>query len=211
MHSTIPPLTPIRSTSTRPFQQISCNLITDLPLPMGFDSLLVVVDHGLTKGVILCPTKKTITAEGIANLFFHKVFLCFGLYDKIISDRGPQFASAFAKALGKLLNYNLSLSTPYHPLSDGETEWVNQEIETYLWIFCGNNPTSCANLIFYTEFTHNHHPHSVISQSSFFLMIGYEPHALPSIIQNSTIPAVKTRLKNLTAARNEALAAHELA
>ena len=26
---------------------------------MGCDSLLVVVDHGLTKGVILCPTKKS--------------------------------------------------------------------------------------------------------------------------------------------------------
>ena len=122
MHPTIPPLTPIRSTSTRPFQQISCDLITDLPLSEGFNSLLVVVDHDLTKGVILCPTKKTITVEGVTNLFFHKVFLRFGLYDKIISDRGPQFASAFAKELEKLLNYDLFLSTAYHPQSDGETE-----------------------------------------------------------------------------------------
>ena len=210
-HPTVPPLTPIRSTSTRPFQQLSCDLITDLPPSNGFDSLLIVVDHGLTKGVILCPTKKTITAEGVANLFFHKVFLCFGLYDKIISDRGPQFASAFAKELGKLLNYDLSLSTAYHPQSDGETERVNQEIETYLQIFCGNNPTSWTDSITLAEFTHNHRPHSVTSQSPFFLMMGYEPHALPSIIQSSAIPAVETRLKNLTAARNEALAAHELA
>ena len=75
----------------------------------GFDSLLVVVDHGLTKGVILCPTKKTITAEGVTALFFHKVYLHFGLYNKIISDCGPQFTSAFAKELGKLLNYELSV------------------------------------------------------------------------------------------------------
>ena len=209
-HPTIPPLTPICSSFTCPFQQISCDLITDLPLSMGFDSLLVVVGHGLTKGVILCPTKKTITAEGIANLFFHKVFLRFSLYDKIISDRGPQFASAFAKELRKLLNYNLSLSTAYHSQSNRETERVNQEIETYLWIFCRNNPTSWTDLITHVEFTHNHRPHSITSQSPFFLMMGYELHALPSIIQDSTIPAVKTRLKNLTAAQNEALAAHEL-
>ena len=88
-HPTIPPLTPIHSAATCPLQQTSCDLITDLSLSTGFDSLLVVVDHRLTKGVILCPTKKTITVEGVANLFFHKVFLCFGLYDKIISDRGP--------------------------------------------------------------------------------------------------------------------------
>ena len=131
-HPTVPPLTPIHSTSTQLFQQISCDLITDLPFSEGFNSLLVMVHHGLTKGVILCPTKKTITVEGITNLFFHKVFLCFSLYNKIISDRGPQFASAFTKELGKLLNYDLSLSTAYHPQSDRETEQVNQEIETYL-------------------------------------------------------------------------------
>ena len=58
-----------------------------------------MVDHGLTKGIILCPTKKMVTAEGIATFFFYKVYLCFRLYDKIISDCGPQFASTFTKEL----------------------------------------------------------------------------------------------------------------
>ena len=40
--------------------------------------------------------------------------------------------------------------------------------------------------------------------------MGYEPHALTSILCNSMVPAIKTRLKNLTAAWDEALAAHEL-
>ena len=99
-HPTTPPLTSISSSSLLPFCQISCNLITDLPPSNGFDSLLVVVDYGLSKGVILCPTKKTVTAEEIVSLFFHKVFLHFGLYTKIISNRGLQFASKFAKELG---------------------------------------------------------------------------------------------------------------
>ena len=210
-HPIISPLTPICSTSTHPFQQISCDLITNLPLSASFDSLLVMVDHELTKRVILCPTKKIITTEGVANLFFHKVFLCFSLYDKIISDRGSQFASAFTEKLGKLLNYDLSLSTAYHPQSDRETKWVNQEIKTYLRIFCGDNPTSWTGSISHAKFTHNHHPHSITSHSPFFLMMGYETHALPSIIQNSAIPTVETRLKNLTTAQNKALAAHELA
>ena len=131
-HPTIPPLTLIKSSASHPFQQLSCDLITNLPPSNSFDSLLVVVDHGLSKGVILCPTKKTVSAEGVTSFFFHKVFLCFGLYDKIISDCGPQFASAFARELGKLLNYDLSLSTAYHPQTDGETERVNQEIDICL-------------------------------------------------------------------------------
>ena len=210
-HPTLPPLSPIKSSTSRPFQQISCDLITNLPVSAGFDSLLVVVDHGLTKGVILCPTKKTITAEGIASLFFHKVFLRFGLYDKVISDRGPQFASSFARELGKLLKYDLSLSTTYHLQSDGETERVNQEVETYLRIFCGSNPGSWTENISHAEFAHNHRPHSVMNQSPFYLMMGYEPCALPSVISDTAIPAIETCLKTLSAARNKALAAHELA
>ena len=56
-HPTIPLLNPIISRETLPFKQISYDLITDLPVLNGFDSLLVVVDQGLSKGVILCPTK----------------------------------------------------------------------------------------------------------------------------------------------------------
>ena len=202
-YPTVPPLSPIKSLASRPFQQISCDLITDLPISSGFDSLLVVVDHGLTKGVILCPTKKSITAEGIASLFFHKVFLHFGLFDKVITDRGPQFASAFTCELRKLLHYNLSLSTAYHPQSDRETERLNQEIETYLRIFCGNNPASWSESISHAKFAYNHRPHSITNQSPFYLMMGYEPCALPSVIANTSIPAVESRLKTL--------AAHELA
>ena len=69
-HPTIPPLNPIISRETLPFKQISYDLITDLPVSNGFNSLLVVVDHGLSKGVILCPTKKTITAKGVTTIIF---------------------------------------------------------------------------------------------------------------------------------------------
>ena len=69
-HPTVPPLNPIPSEQTLPFKQISYDLITGLPLSNGFDALLVVVDHGLSKGVILCPMKKTVTADGIAAIIF---------------------------------------------------------------------------------------------------------------------------------------------
>ena len=129
----------------------------------------------------------------------------------MISDRGPQFASTFTQELGKLLNYNLSLSTAYHPQSDGETERVNQEIETYLRIFCGNNPITWSENISHAKFAHNHHLHSVINQLLFFLMMGYEPCALPMVLPETQHPAVEACLQQLSAACNEALAAHELA
>ena len=68
-HPTIPPLSPLSSTCPRPFQQLSVDLITGLPPSAGFDSLLVVVNHGLLKGVILTPCNKTIDTKGVAQLF----------------------------------------------------------------------------------------------------------------------------------------------
>ena len=44
----------------------------DLPPVNGFDSILVVVDQGLTKGVILIPCDKMITAEGMAKLLLRE-------------------------------------------------------------------------------------------------------------------------------------------
>ena len=58
----------------------------DLPPVDGFDSILVMVDQGLTKGVILTPCKKTITAKETGRLLLENLYKQFGLPEKIISD-----------------------------------------------------------------------------------------------------------------------------
>jgi len=85
-HPVTPPLVPISSDVTVPFASLSVDLIMDLPPSSGFDSIMVMVDHSLMKGVIITPCLKTITLEGVAKLFFKHVYCRFGLYDKIISD-----------------------------------------------------------------------------------------------------------------------------
>jgi hypothetical protein len=210
-HPSAPRLHPISSDSTRPYSQISVDLITDLPLSNGFDSIMVVVDHGLSKGVTLSACNKTITAEGVADLFLERVFTRFGLPDKIISDRGPQFASKFTIELGKLLGYKNALSVAYHPQTDGQTERLNQELETYLRIYCRTDPHSWSKHLALAEFTHNHRTHSTQKSSPFFLLYGYEPRALPSTLSTSPVPAVEERIKKLQAKREEAQACHNIA
>ena len=129
----------------------------------------------LTKGVIYCPCNKDIDVAGVAQLFFSNVFPRFGLHQKIISNRGPQFASAFARELARLLQYDVALSSTYHPQTDGETERVNQELETYLHLFLSNRPEDWSLLLPMAEFTHNLATHSVTQKTPFFLMMGYEP------------------------------------
>ena len=61
------------------------------------------------------------------------------------------------------------------------------------------------------EFVHNIRPHSVTNKSPFSLILGYEPQALPDLVKSSSLPAVEERLQTLELARDEALAAHNLA
>lgn len=49
-HPTMPPLQPIAATSSLPFQFVTTDFITDLPVSNGFDSCWIVVDHNTTRG-----------------------------------------------------------------------------------------------------------------------------------------------------------------
>jgi len=187
------------------------DLITDLPNSEGYDSVMIVVDHGLMKGVILFPTNKTQTAAKTANMLLDRLYSRFGLPDKFISDRGPQFAAKAFRELLKLLEIKSSLSTAYHPQSDGATERVNQEIEAYVSIYCSLHPDTWASTLPTLEFTHNNRQHADRTHTPFELMYGITPGAIPLTFNSTKYPTVKARLDALKRACQEALAAHELA
>ena len=209
-HPTIPGLSPLAVEHPLPFSSISVDLITGLPDSHGHDSVMVTVDHGLMKGVIYCPCTKNIDSEGVAQLFFTNVFPQFGLHSKIISDRGPQFASAFARELACLLQYDVALSTAYHPQTDGETERVNQELETYLRLFAANKPEEWSKLLPMVEFAHNSATHSVTQRTPFSLMMGYKSWGYPPL-GKTFLPNLESRLSNLSMARDDSQAAHRIA
>ena len=146
--------------TTRPFANCSIDMITDLPMVNRLDSLLVMVDQGLTKGVILLPCSKTITAEQVATLLLDNLYKRFGLPNRIISDQGLQIASQSFWELLKLLGIKLALSMAYHPQTNGTTEQVNQEIKAYLSIYCSSHPEDWPNAIPILEFTHNNQRHA---------------------------------------------------
>ena len=50
----------------------------------------------------------------------------------ILSNQGPQFVSKFMEEFTKVLRTKRKLSMAYHPQTDGQTERINQEIETFL-------------------------------------------------------------------------------
>jgi len=103
-HPPSPGLIPIKGQkNTKPFSQVTCDFITDLPESDGFDSLMVVVDHGSTKGVISIPCNKTIDATLTAQNYIDHVYQHFRLPDSFLSDRTPQFSSQVFREMAQLL------------------------------------------------------------------------------------------------------------
>ncbi|KIJ10590.1 hypothetical protein PAXINDRAFT_85799 [Paxillus involutus ATCC 200175] len=74
---------------------------------------------------------------------------------------------------------------------------MNQEVETYLHIFCKGKPNEWSRLLSTAEFAHNFNIHSVTKKSPFFLTLRYESHSYPSIAKNSPLPSIKECLSTL--------------
>ena len=91
---------------------------------------------------------------------------------------------------------------------DGEMERVNQEVETYLRLFCQGQPDKWSTLIPMVEFAHNSATHSSTQKSPFSLILGYELRDYPKI-GSTFLPSLKNRLTLLEQAQDEALTAHE--
>jgi hypothetical protein len=197
--------------STQPFAHCSMDLIMDLPPAEGSDSILVVVDQGLSKGIILCPTTKTVTMDGIGDLLHKNLYKQFGLPDKMLSDRGPQFAAKAFRAMLSRLGVNLVLSMAYHPQTDGTTECVNQEIEAYLAIYCHSHPETWKKNLATMEFTHNNRRHADRPKTSFEIIQGESPKVLPLTCKNTKFPSIDDKIKQMMTDQDKALAAHKLA
>jgi hypothetical protein len=98
---------------------VAMDLITDLPVSEGFDSIFTITDHDATKVTIFIPCHKTIDALNAAQLYTKHVFPYYGAPKKIISNRDPHFMAELAKELCHLLDIKQNISTAYHPQTDG--------------------------------------------------------------------------------------------
>jgi hypothetical protein len=149
-----PPLSPIASPSEC-WRVVGVDMIVNLPpTDDGNDAIVVFGCHN-SKMVRPIATQSTLDAEGFAWVYFKEIFPHYGMPERIISDRGPQWNSEFFKALCDLADIRLNLSTAYHPQTNGLIERSNEVIETALRHFVAPDHKNWDRKLPFVEFALN--------------------------------------------------------
>ncbi|MBW0573208.1 hypothetical protein O181_112923 [Austropuccinia psidii MF-1] len=120
-----------------PWEIVHMDWVTALP-PGGdrsYNACLVLVDR-YSKTSMLLPFHKDDTAMDTAIIIWNKAISHTGVFQNIISEKGPRFTSALCKNLHTLFGTNLSSPTAYHPLADGIAERMIQTLEDIIRGFC---------------------------------------------------------------------------
>ena len=154
------------------------DFITALPVSRGMSTILVVVDH-LSKYIHLGALPANFTAAKVAELFVEIVVKHHGFPKSIVSNRDPVFVSTFWRRLFELSGTKLSMSSSYHPQTDGG-------LEQYLRAFVQDNPKTWLFFLCWVEFHYNSSFHSSLKMSHFQALYGRTPPTIPCYTRTSS-------------------------
>jgi Integrase core domain len=154
----------------RPWQTVGIDLITGLPGVEGYDVIVVYIDHYSKQvhlQVHIIPTTSDVDTEGVADIHHREIFCLHGVPTKFISDRRPQFAARIMKALYKQLSITHTLTTTYHPQSNGQMEHANQKVKRHLRLFTNSHHDDWVKYLPTAKFVLNSHRHSAHQMAPF--------------------------------------------
>ncbi|KAK3006526.1 hypothetical protein RJ639_015790 [Escallonia herrerae] len=115
------------------------------------------------------------SAEDTAQLFFKYVVKYWGMPQDIVSDRDSRFTGNFWTELFKLFGSQLSMSSSYHPESDGQTERFNSMLEEYLRHFVSATQKNWVKLLDVAQLCFNSRKSSSTGKSAFEIVNGQQP------------------------------------
>ena len=128
----------------RPWSHIALDFVTGLPPSQGNNTICTIVDR-FSKSVHFIALSKLPSARETADLLVQQVFRLHGIPLDIVSDRGPQFTSQVWKEFCQSLGATVSLSSGFHPQTNGQAERANQDLEAALRCVASTNPSSWSS------------------------------------------------------------------
>lgn len=159
-----------------PWSMISMDLITNLSAVDGHDAIFTVTDR-FSKMVHFIPCSKTVTSEGLWELFAANVLKLHGYPEVVISDRDPRFVAQYWQSQMQSIGARLNMSTAGHPQTDGASERANRTVEQMLRCYVDGRQENWVRMLPMVEFAYNSAINEVTGVSPFSVVYGYEPRA----------------------------------
>ena len=108
------------------------DFVTHLPqTPQGHDAVWVIVDQ-ITKSAHFLSMQMTFTWERFYRLYIREIVRLHGVPVSIVSDRDLKFTEHFWKSFQKAMGTRLTMSTTFHPQTEGQSERTIQVLEDML-------------------------------------------------------------------------------
>ena len=190
----------------KPWLHLTVDFIMKLPVVAEKDAILVVCNR-LSRMTHLVAMTEGTTAEGLARLFQNNVWKLHGLPEGIVSDRGPQFVAELTKELNRMLEIRTKLSTTFYPQTDGQTEWMNQELEQYLQLFIEHRQKDWLEWLVAAEFAVNNKVHTATKVLPFMANYGKELRMGGDIRRKGKVESAMEFVKRMKKVHEEAEAA----
>ncbi|GJY51641.1 putative reverse transcriptase domain-containing protein [Tanacetum coccineum] len=154
------------------WDNITMDFITKLPKSsQGFDTIWVIVDR-LTKSAHFLPIRENDPLDKLARLYLNRIVARHGIPVLIICDRDGRFTSNFWRSFQKALGTDLSMSTAYHPKTDGQSERTIQTLEDMLRAYVIDFGKGWVKHLPLAEFSYNNSYHASIKAAPYEALYG---------------------------------------
>nr|GEV05301.1 putative reverse transcriptase domain-containing protein [Tanacetum cinerariifolium] len=133
--------------------------------------LLVIVDR-LTKSAHLLPIRENDPLDKLARLYLNMIVARHRMPVSIICDRDGRFTPKFWKSFQKASGIDISISTTYHPETDGQSERTIQTLEDMLRACVIDFGKGWVKHLPLCEFSYNNSYHASIKAAPYEALYG---------------------------------------
>ena len=114
------------------WEHVTMDFVTHFPrTQQRHDTVWVIVDR-LTKSAHFLAVRMTFALERFCRLYIQEIVRLHGVPVSIVSDRDPRFTAHFWKSFQKAMGTRLTMSTAFHPQTDGQSERTIQVLKDML-------------------------------------------------------------------------------
>ena len=108
------------------------DFVTHLPWTQRRQDTVWLIVNRPTKSAHFLAIWMAITLEEFYRLYIREIVRLHGILVSIVSDIDPRFTAHFWKSFQKAMGTQLTMSTVFHPQTDGQSERTIQILEDML-------------------------------------------------------------------------------